>query len=758
MQFNEVYKYTKELSLLYVEDEADVRETTTALLRNYFDKVYVAKNGEEGLLLYEESLQTKVFDIVITDINMPRLSGVEMAKKMKTFHEEQVVIFVSAHHEKDFLLEAIKLGVNYYIIKPIDLAELSNVLYKVAQNISNKISVQKQTEDEQKKILKNERYKKALEDWSQIDLKESAFSLKEATELSAKTLDVARVSIWIFDEYKDKLVCQDLYSLKDDTHTSGMSLEKQLYPNYFQTINTSKIVVIDDARNDPRSSEFTSTYLEAHDIYSMLEIPLVQDSELLGVICYEVTAFLHHWDMDEQKFCMSIANNLSLSLEIKKRNEIQEMLDYQAHHDQLTKLPNRTLFLDRLHQAIKQNKRNETKMALLFIDLDNFKQINDSLGHDAGDKVLQAIAQRLQGRIRESDTLARLGGDEFTLILSHIVDDDTIIDIVENILQVTQKVIEIQTQQLYVTLSIGISIYPNDGESVEDLLKYADAAMYKSKESGKNTYHYYTQEMTQKAVKRVQMETELRRAIENEEFIVYYQAQYDARYDTIIGMEALVRWIHPTKGLISPLDFIPIAEEIGVIVDIDRYVMKLAMQQVKSWHQSGVYRGKLALNLSTVMLQSDTFLPSLQNFIKSIDFDTSRLELEITEGHIMKDPEKSIQKLQEIAALGISIAIDDFGTGYSSLSYLKKFPVHKLKIDKSFVDGIPFDKDDCAITKTIIGLSENLKLGVIAEGVETLEQRDFLLQNGCVNIQGYYYCKPLSAHDMQQKLSEILIK
>ncbi|MGB3960929.1 MAG: EAL domain-containing protein, partial [Sulfurimonas sp.] len=546
--------------------------------------------------------------------------------------------------------------------------------------------------------------------------------------------------------------------LKDDTHTRGMSLEKQLYPNYFQTISSSKIVVINDARNDPRTSEFASTYLEALDIYSMLEIPLVQDSELLGVICHETTGRIHHWDIDEQKFCMSIANNLSLSLEIKKRNEMQEMLDYQAHHDQLTKLPNRTLFLDRLHQAIKQNKRNETKMALLFIDLDNFKQINDSLGHDAGDKVLQEIAQRLGGKIRESDTLARLGGDEFTLILNNIIDDDTIIDIVENILQVTQKLIEIQTQQLYVTLSIGISIYPNDGESAEDLLKYADAAMYKSKESGKNTYHYYTQEMTQKAMRRVQMETELRMAIENEEFVVYFQPQFDARYDTIIGMEALVRWMHPTKGLISPLDFIPIAEEIGVIVDIDKCVMKIAMQQVKAWHQNGLYGGKLALNLSTVMLQCDTFVPNIQAFLKSIDFDTSRLELEITEGHIMKDPEKSIQKLHEIAALGINIAIDDFGTGYSSLSYLKKLPVHKLKIDKSFVDGIPFDEDDCAITKTIIGLSKNLKLEVIAEGVETLDQRDFLLQNSCQNIQGYYYCKPLNAHDMEEKLSEILIK
>lgn len=752
MKFEDVYKYTKNLSLLYVEDEADVRDSTASLLQNYFHEVILAKNGEEGLLLYEESLKSKPFDIVITDINMPRLSGIDMVKQIRALCAQQSVIFISAHHEKDFLLEAIKLGVNYYIIKPIDLQELSTVLYQVAQNISNKCSVEKQLEEEKKRVQKNERYKKALEYWSSVDLKHNESSLKEATKLSAQTLDIERVSVWIFDTQKETLVCQDLYSLKDDTHTSGMSLEKSLYPNYFDAVSSNTIVAIEDALNDARTMEFKHSYLEPLGICAMLEIPLLQDNQLIGIVCHEDTKGVRQWDVDEQKFCLSLANNISLSLEIKKRYEIQEMLDYQAHHDQLTGLPNRTLFLDRLFQSIKQNKRNQTKLALLFIDLDNFKQINDSLGHDAGDEVLKIIAKRLLAKIRDSDTLARLGGDEFTLILNDIIDDETVVDIVENLLHVTQEVMEIASQQFYVTLSVGISIYPNDGESVEDLLKNADAAMYKSKESGRNTYQYYTQEMTQKAMRRIKIEADLRKAIENEEFLVYYQPQVEASTGAIIGMEALVRWNHPQNGLISPIDFIPLAEETGFIIEIDKYVMKRAIKQVFEWRKEGLYNGKLSLNLSTVMLECDTFVEGIQTLLREMEFDSTWLELEITEGHIMKNPQKSINKLHQISQLGISIAIDDFGTGYSSLAYLKKLPVSKLKIDKSFVDGLPLDEDDAAITRTIIDLAKNLKLDLIAEGVENVAQKDFLLQNSCSKIQGYFYSKPLCVEDMNKKL------
>jgi diguanylate cyclase (GGDEF)-like protein len=755
MNFEDVHTYTKTLTLLYVEDEADVRDSTALLLQNYFHEVILAKNGEEGLLLYEASLKSKPFDIVMTDVNMPRLSGIDMVKQIKALFAEQSVIFISAHQEKDFLLEAIKLGVNYYIIKPLGSKELSTVLYEVAQNISNKRSVQKQLEEEQKRVQKNERYKKALEYWSGVDLKHNESSLKEATKLSAQTLDIERVSVWIFDAQKETLVCQDLYSLKDDSHTSGMSLEKSLYPRYFDAVSSNTIVAIEDARNDTRTMEFKHSYLEPLGIYAMLEIPLLQDNQLIGVVCHEETKGVRQWDIDEQKFCLSLANNISLSFEIKKRHEIQEMLDYQAHHDQLTGLPNRTLFMDRLFQSIKQNKRNQTKLALLFIDLDNFKQINDSLGHDAGDEVLKIMAKRLLAKIRDSDTLARLGGDEFTLILNDIVDDNTVVDIVEKLLQVTQEVMEISSEQFYATFSIGISIYPNDGESVEDLLKNADAAMYKAKESGRNNYEYYTQEMTEKAMRRVKIEADLRKAIENEEFLVYYQPQIEASDGSIIGMEALVRWNHPQNGLISPVEFIPLAEETGFIIEIDKFVMQDAMKQVLKWRNEGLYRGKLSLNLSMVMLDCDTFIAQFPKLLQEIGFNPAWLELEITEGHIMKNPQKAVNTLNEIRRLGIAISIDDFGTGYSSLAYLKKLPVSKLKIDKSFVDGLPLDEDDSAITRTIIDLAKNLKLDLIAEGVENAEQRDFLLQNSCSKIQGYFYSKPLCAQDMHKKLLEL---
>lgn len=435
-----------------------------------------------------------------------------------------------------------------------------------------------------------------------------------------------------------------------------------------------------------------------------------------------------------------------------KINEQRDILDYQAHHDDLTHLPNRVLFNDRLYLSIEKAKRNNTRFAILFVDLDRFKQINDSLGHEVGDSVLKIMAKRLLDTVRKEDTVSRLGGDEFTILIDDVKNVEDISTIAQKIIKVVSNPIYIESHTLYSSCSIGISIYPDDALDANSLLKFADAAMYRAKEDGRNNYQYYTCDMTQRAFERVSMDTKLREALKNDEFIVFFQPQIDARVDKIVGMEALVRWQHPKDGLIMPSGFIQLAEDTGLIVDIDRVVMKKAMKQVAYWYSQGLNPGILSLNLATKLLAQDDFIEVLISTMKEFDFKAQWLELEVTESDIMNNPESSIEKLNELKGIGIHLAVDDFGTGYSSLSYLKRLPIDKLKIDQSFVRGLPNDEEDVSIAKAIIALAKSLKLRVIAEGVERVEQKDFLVQNGCEYIQGYFYSKPIHSEEMQKML------
>ena len=429
----------------------------------------------------------------------------------------------------------------------------------------------------------------------------------------------------------------------------------------------------------------------------------------------------------------------------------KNILDYQAHHDGLTGLPNRVLFNDRMEHGIELAKRHHTKLALFFIDLDHFKQINDSLGHQIGDRVLIVVAERLKAKIRKEDTLARLGGDEFTIIMEDLdkIEDASLL--AEKIQKVLTQPIHIEGHTLYTSSSIGISLYPQDDTDANNLIKYADTAMYKAKDEGRNNFQFYSYEMTEFAFERMVMKSSLRNAINNEEFIIHYQKQVDAASGKLTGMEALIRWQHPDIGLVHPHKFISLAEESGLILEIDRWVMSTAMKQITQWYSEGLEPGILALNLSMRQLRSDDFIEILQDTMKEIGFKPEWLELEVTEGEMMKKPEESIIKLEKISQMGIEITIDDFGTGYSSLAYLKRLPVSKLKIDQSFILGLPYDKDDVGIVKAIIALAESLGLELIAEGVETDAQKEFLLNSGCKHIQGYYYGEPMSAEEIAKK-------
>jgi len=431
--------------------------------------------------------------------------------------------------------------------------------------------------------------------------------------------------------------------------------------------------------------------------------------------------------------------------------EQKNILDHQAHHDALTGLPNRTLFNDRLEHGIELSKRHNTKMALFFIDLDQFKQINDSLGHQVGDKVLIAVAERIKAKIRKDDTLSRLGGDEFTIIMEDLKDLEDASSLAQKIHDVFKQPIHIEGHTLFTSCSMGISLYPDDDMDANNLIQYADAAMYKAKEEGRNNFQFYSPEMTKFSLERMIMKNSLLQAIDNKEFIIYYQPQIDVTTGKMIGMEALVRWQHPEMGLLLPEKFISLAEESDFIVELDRWVMAISMRQISTWYEAGFNPGVLALNLSMRQLRRDDFIEILQENMKMTGFKPEWLELEVTEGEMMKKPEESIIKLEKISNLGIGITIDDFGTGYSSLAYLKRLPVGKLKIDQSFIKEIPYNNNDIAIVKAIIALAKSLDLDLIAEGVETELQKEFLLNGGCENMQGYYYCEPIPAVDIERQ-------
>ena len=437
----------------------------------------------------------------------------------------------------------------------------------------------------------------------------------------------------------------------------------------------------------------------------------------------------------------------------QKLEEQKVSLERLAHHDALTGLPNRLLFLDRLRQAVKKAHREDDQLAVLFVDLDRFKQINDSLGHGMGDAVLKAVARRLQGCLREEDVVARLGGDEFTIIMGSLHKPQHAMAMAQKLIRSVQQPVRHEDHELYVSASVGISLYPQDGQNAGILLQNADAAMYKAKHEGRRNFQFYTADMTELAFERVLMETHLHRALEREQFVVYYQSQVDLLSGEVIGLEALVRWQHPELGLLLPTKFIPLAEDTGLIMPLGKWVLETACRQIAAWHNADLYPGRIAVNLTGNQLKNDKVIPTIEQILEENGCQPDWLELEITESVIMEQHGRSFNILQRLRDHGIELAIDDFGTGYSSLAHLKRLPVSRLKIDRSFIRDIPQDASNKAIARAVIAMGKSMGLRVIAEGVETNEQRAFLAAERCDEIQGYICGPPLPAEQMTERLS-----
>jgi len=427
-------------------------------------------------------------------------------------------------------------------------------------------------------------------------------------------------------------------------------------------------------------------------------------------------------------------------------------MTHSANHDFLTDLPNRMLLNDRLTQAIALACRYRHKLAVLFLDLDSFKHINDSLGHAIGDKLLKAMGERLLATVRKSDTVSRQGGDEFVVVLSPIVRSEDAALSVTKIIAAVIAPYSIDQHDLHVSVSVGISIYPDDGADAEALIQNADNAMYHAKEQESNTYRFFKEDMNVQAVRRQSLEASLRRALERHEFVLHYQPKINLKSGRITGVEALIRWHHPERGLIPPAEFIPIAESCGLIVPIGRWVLRQACMQARKWQIAALPQIRMAVNISSVEFRDKNFLENLRATLSETGLDSRHLELELTESVLMQHVESTAFVLGELRALGVHLAVDDFGTGYSSLSYLSQFPINSLKIDKSFVQRINSERDDAPIISAVINMGQSLKQRVIAEGVETLEQLAFLQSRGCEEGQGFYFSCPVVAEEFAKLL------
>ncbi|MBF0310166.1 MAG: EAL domain-containing protein [Magnetococcales bacterium] len=436
----------------------------------------------------------------------------------------------------------------------------------------------------------------------------------------------------------------------------------------------------------------------------------------------------------------------------------QQELQYRTFHDALTGLPNRELFFDRLHKSLQQAMRSRRKLALVMFDLDFFKRVNDRVGFSGGDLVLRRIADRIREGLREADTIGRLGGDGFSVLLHDITGVPDLVEVTRKMRTLISTPIPEVDPNLMVTASFGLTLFPDDGTSDETLMTNAELAMKRAKGAGRDTFQFYTSEMGVQAANRIDLETRLRRAMDRREFVLHYQLKVDARDKRPVGMEALIRWNQPGIGLTYPLDFIPLAEETGLITSLGQWVIQEVVSQLGSWYRAGKPLLRVAANVSSRQFQESRFLESVAGVLVGQPFRPELLELELTESLIMEDVEQAVRTMEALRSLGVFISIDDFGTGYSSLAYLKRFPIHALKIDRSFVRDVPADTNDAAIVSAITSMAHQLSLRVVAEGAETEEQVNFLVEKGCDEIQGYYFSRPLPAEGIMALVEELVEK
>jgi len=519
-----------------------------------------------------------------------------------------------------------------------------------------------------------------------------------------------------------------------------------VFPWWMGKLKNNELVYLEDVNELPDEAEEEKKQLTRQSVKSLISIPIEGNEYIQGFLGIDSVLSVRKWSGNHIRLLKILSNLLADGLlKIKAEKDIE----YMAYYDYLTGLPNRSLFMDRLKQTVHMAQRTGKLVGVIFIDLDSFKIVNDTIGHSGGDLLIQQVAQGLVRRLRKMDTVARFSGDEFLVMVSNISKCKDIVTIADNIVKLFEKPFTVSGQEFFVTVSAGVAVYPVDGEDAGTLIKNAELAMYKAKSRGKNQYVLCTDDMKDEMQKNMILSNNLYRALERNELVVYYQPQINLYTGEISGFEALLRWKHPQMGMVSPGVFIPLAERNGLINSIGEWVLRTACIQNKKWQDAGVAHVRMSVNLSVVQFSNPRLIEIVGGILEETGLNPSFLELEITENIAIKEVNDTADILHKLKKLGVSVSIDDFGTEYSSLSRLKTLPVDRIKIDMQFVKGIESDEKDQAITKVIINLAKSLGLSVLAEGVETDLQKDFLSRNLCDDVQGYYYYKPMPAEDIE---------
>ena len=700
-------------AIICVDDEEIILNSLGEQLKRTFGNNYVvelASSAQEALELFAELVAEEIeISVIISDQNMTEISGDELLTQLHHLYPQTLKILLTGDTDAEIVRNLVNISALYrYIAKPWDETDLILTVTEALRCYEQNTRLNKQN-----KLLLETNHK-----------------LQESLSLLVATLEATADGILVVDN-RDRVIRWNQKFL----HLWGISNSAALQTNKERIVNLALQQI-----KSPRSCNLENQTAFNYDNFSLLEL---QNGKILE--CYSQVQQLQD---------SSISTVWSFR-DVTERQKAEQTIKYQAFHDALTGLANRNSFNVKLASALKQSSETRKRLAVFFLDIDRFKTINDTLGHDIGDRLLQEIVKRLMCCVRDGDTISRWGGDEFTILLPDIHDTNDTSAVAERILQALQPPFQIEGYSLHVTSSIGIAIYPDCGTDLETLLKNADAALYKAKDKGRNNYQHYHEQINSQSKQLLQLENGLRYGLSNQEFVLYYQPIINVNTGKITKMEALLRWQHPELGIIPPNIFIPLAEENGLIVPIGEWVLKEACRQNILWQKMAIDPLKVSVNLSARQFQENNLLAKINHILQETTLEPSCLELEITETVTIENGGMAKVILNQFQDLGISLAMDDFGTGYSSLSYLKQFPFNTLKIDRSFINNIINNYEDRTIVKTIISMGKGLNISIIAEGVENEETKNLLQNLGCIYMQGYYFSRPLIERDATSLLKKI---
>jgi diguanylate cyclase (GGDEF)-like protein/PAS domain S-box-containing protein len=687
------------------EAELELRELKRAGLR--VDHRVVDTEGD-----FLRELRDFRPDIILSDFSMPMFDGMSALALAREIAPDTPFIFVSGTIGEEYAIRALKNGASDYVLKT-NLMRLPPAVERAMSDKEARIQ-QRKNEEEQRRF--------------RVALDASGDIIALVDRGSMRFVDVNNTMCELLGYSRDELL--------------GMGP---------QDVLPLSLTELERAYDDLLANAGSSEAASANSHYRCKDGSLLPFESTRRVVRSEGADMI-------VAIARDIRSRIAAEDALRKSNErfkdAEDRLSYLAQFDTLTGLPNRHLFRDRLDQTLNQGKRSGRRAAVMFVDLDRFKQVNDALGHACGDMLLKEAAARISAAVRVGDTVGRFGSDEFGVVLPDLHDSGDADRVAQKIMEAIAAPFVPDGQETFITASIGIALYPADSEDSESLIANAGAAMQRAKEEGRGNCQYFTREMNERLHKRVQTETALRHALERREFLLHYQPKVDLATGGICGFEALLRWQHPERGLVSPLEFIPVLEDTGLIVPVGEWVVAEACRQLGEWKAAGIETRPVAVNLSARQFQEEGLLGAIRRILGEAGVDPGSIQFEITESLIMKDPERAVDSLRALRDAGFKLSVDDFGTGYSSLAYLKRFPLDALKIDRAFVREVDRDADDAAIALAIIGMAHSLKLKVVAEGVETESQLRFLRERGCDEIQGYYFSRPLAAGAATEALRE----